>query len=80
MESTLSHYKAKVESTYDGDIARVKTASVAVEIANYSVDQLKNKVERVREMAEVEQDGVGDIVREAALHILGEPRNDPKGI
>lgn len=80
MESTLSHYKAKVESTYDGDIARVKTASVAVEIANYSVDQLKNKVERVREMAEVEQDDVGDIVRDAALHILGESRNDPKGI
>jgi hypothetical protein len=77
MESTLSHYKAKVESTYDGDIARVKTASVAVEIANYSVDQLKNKVERVREMAEVEQDDVRDIIRNAALHILNENVSSP---
>jgi hypothetical protein len=77
MESTLSHYKAKVESTYDGDIARVKTASVAVEIANYSVDQLKNKVERVREMAEVEPDDVRDIIRNAALHILNENVSSP---
>lgn len=79
MELTLYHYKAKGESIYDGDTVRVKTATVAAEIVNYSVYQLKNKMERVREMAEAKQDDVRDVIRDAALHILGESRNDPKG-
>jgi len=58
----------------------MKTATLADEIANYSIHQLKNEVIQICEMTVVEQGEIRDIIRNAALHILGESRNDPKGI
>jgi hypothetical protein len=48
----------------------METATLADEIANYSVYQLKNKAEQIREMTQEEQEDVSDIIRVATLHIL----------
>ena len=48
----------------------MQTTTLASEIANYSVFQLKNKVELIREMTPEEQDDVIAIIRCAALLIL----------
>ena len=50
----------------------MQTTTLAGEIANYGIYQLKNKVIQIREMAITEQDDVRDIIRNAALHILNE--------
>lgn len=57
----------------------MKITTLAGEIANYSIYQLKNRVEQIREMAVVEQDDVRDIIRNAALHVLSEYVSAPKG-
>ena len=57
----------------------MKTGALAGEIANYAIYQLKNEVIQIREMAVVEQEDVRDIIRNAALHILGENVSAPKG-
>jgi hypothetical protein len=48
----------------------MQTTMLASEIANYSVFQLKNKVEPIRELTPEEQNDIMDIIRGAALHIL----------
>ena len=57
----------------------MQTTVLAGEIANYAIYQLKNEVIQIREMALVEQDDVRDIIRNAALHVLGEHVSAPKG-
>jgi hypothetical protein len=59
---------------------RMQTTVLAGEIANYSIYQLKNKVEQVREMTQAEQDDVKDTIREAAIHILRQNTSASKGI
>ena len=50
----------------------MQTTTLADEIANFSIYQLKNKVIQIREMPVTEQDDVRDIIRDAAVHILNE--------
>ena len=57
----------------------METDAFASEVANYSIYQLKNRVEQIREMTQEEQIGIRDIIEDAALHILSQNMSAPKG-
>ena len=50
----------------------MQTTTLADEIANFSLFELKNKVEPVREMTRAEQDEVSEIIRDAAIRVLSQ--------
>jgi hypothetical protein len=74
-------YEVSQNSTKEVDRNRetqMKTTTLAGEIANYSIYQLKNGVIQIREMAVIDQDNVRDIIRNAALYVLDEHVGSPK--
>jgi len=57
----------------------METTTLAGEIANFSLFQLKNKVEQIREMTPEEQADVSEIIQDSALRILCQSINISKG-
>ena len=55
----------------------MQITTLANEIANFSLFELKNNIEPIREMTRVEQNNVSEIIRNAALRILRQKREEP---
>jgi len=53
----------------------MQAKTLAREIANFSLFQLKNRVEPIREMSSAEQDEVGKIIRDAAVRVLSQNKD-----